>query len=1264
MADDPTQERLPGGGDDDGTSITDITIEEEVQYSFLEYAMSVIVSRALPDVRDGLKPVHRRILYAALEAGLRPDRPFRKCAALVGDVMKKYHPHGDQSIYDALARLAQDFSTRNLLIDGQGNFGSIDGDAPAAMRYCVSAETLVRTTDGTRRIAELGDVSPDSEVDLDVKVWDRDGDHVRASKLFHSGDHPTLRLRTVEGFELVGTENHPVLCLSNVAGVPMLLWKLLAEVRPDDRVVIQRVAAPEEGTLTDSERQVALLAGAWVAEGWASQARAGFNNLDEDYFGQVLRAFDSVVGGTRYVYDRVIKSGSRIFEIDVQDMRAFLDSPLGELVGDRSAQKRIPSFVWSASPGFKRVFLQSLFEGDGSSALLGRNTIQVCYSTRSRELAADVQKLLLEFGIVSRQSLSARGEIKVVITNRRDARLFAAHVGFLGRKQAKLVRDLETIPITSRALSGDHVPFIAEYVRAGCGSSWRDREWLIKHNLDRVERWERDRELILGRIASDEVRRVIEPLVDGRYYYARVASVDPAGVRPVYSIRVDSDDHSFVTNGFVSHNTECRLSKLSMELVRDIDEETVDFEPNYDGYEIQPTVLPARFPNLLVNGSGGIAVGMATNIPPHNLGEVIDGVVEILENPDLATDKEKMLPALMKHIKGPDFPTGALVLGRQGIVDSYTTGRGSIKMRAVCEIEEGPRGNPRIVVTEIPYQVNKARLAQKIAELVNAKEKRLEGIADLRDESSERGGMRLVIELKKNAVPQVVLNTLYKRTQLQDNFGVNMLALVDGVPRTLNLAEVVEAYITHQIDVVVRRTRYRLRKAEERSHILEGLIIALDNIDEIVALIRAAADTEEARGGLMARFGLSEIQANHILDMPLRRLTALEQDKIRDEHAELQKTIADLREILANPARVREIIATELKEIRKRFADPRRTRLVPDEGEFDIEDLIADEDLVVSFTRDRYVKSVPLDAYKRQGRGGRGVKGAALKEGDVVEHLVTTTAHAYLLMFSNTGRVYRVKAHEIPKRDRTARGTAVVNVVPMRPEDRVSAVIDTRDYESYKYLLIATKRGVIKKTLFREYDSSRREGIIAIKLRDGDEVVRVVPTSENDDVLLITRLGQAVRFPESAVRAMGRAATGVRGIRLAEDDEVVSCDVVASAVNRELLVVTQFGYGKRTKISEFRRTNRGGKGVLAAKLTRPRGPLVGAVVCAPEDEVILIADDGQAIRTDVKGISRQGRNATGVRLKSLGEGTSVSAVAPVVNEPEENGGPDQPKLVE
>jgi DNA gyrase subunit A len=517
-----------------------------------------------------------------------------------------------------------------------------------------------------------------------------------------------------------------------------------------------------------------------------------------------------------------------------------------------------------------------------------------------------------------------------------------------------------------------------------------------------------------------------------------------------------------------------------------------------------------------------------------------------------------------------------------------------------------------------------------------------------------------VIDLKRTAVPQVVLNSLYKRTQLQDNFNVNMLALVDGIPRTLTLAEVIEEYTAHQITVITRRTRYRLRKAEERSHILEGLIIALDHIDEIVALIRAAANVEEARNGLIARFGLSEVQAQHILDMPLRRLTALEQDKIREEYEALQKTIKELRAILADPSKVRKLIADELTELRRKFADDRRSRLVHDEGEFDIEDLIADEDLVVSVSRDGYVKSVPLDTYRRQGRGGRGVRGANLKEGDIVDHLITTTAHSYLLLFSSNGRVYRIKAHEIPKRDRTARGTAVVNVVPMRPEDKVAAVIDTRDYESFRYLAIVTKKGIVKKTLFREYDSSRREGIIAVNLREGDEVVRVQPTSGEDDILLLSRKGKAIRFREELVRPMGRTATGVIGIRLDEEDEVVTADVIADE-NNELLVVTEFGYGKRTKLAQFPRKGRGGKGVIAAKLTKPRGPIVGASVVRPDDEVFLISDDGVVIRMSVDSISRQGRPATGVRVMNLAEGARVSAVAPVVGEADVT---DQGKLVD
>ncbi|HEX9597992.1 MAG TPA: DNA gyrase subunit A, partial [Gaiellaceae bacterium] len=580
-------------------------LDQEVRTSFLDYAMSVIVSRALPDVRDGLKPVHRRVLYAMHEAGLQPNRPTRKSARVVGDVMGNYHPHGDSAIYDALVRLAQPFSMRYPLIDGQGYFGSVDGDPAGAMRYCVAAGTRVATSRGTVRIDSIiPDVEPDSDGDVELDVLDRLGRPVRATKLFHSGEHSTLRLRTREGYELVGTVNHPVLCLVDMVGVPLLMWKLLDEVSSGDRVVISRKPREDDQPISDSDRRLAVLLGAFVSEGWFGERRGGFNNCDRQYFDAVLEAYDEHVGGPRYVYERVIRSGSLLHELDVQDLSAVRASPLAFQVGKASADKEIPELVWRAPLAFKRAFLQSLFEGDGSSLLLPRNSIQISYSTYSDRLARDVQQLLLEFGVVTRLCRYAKGEVKVVIGNRRDARLFATRVGFFGAKQTKLERALSSLPQTPSTRSRDYVPYLADYVR-----SESDSYWLRRHNIDRTERWERGGTAILERIENDEVRSVIEPLVSADYFYAEVESVTLGGVQPVYSLRVETDDHSFVTNGFISHNTECRLSRMATELLRDIDADTVDFEPNYDESRRQPTVLPARFPNLLVNGSSGIAVG-------------------------------------------------------------------------------------------------------------------------------------------------------------------------------------------------------------------------------------------------------------------------------------------------------------------------------------------------------------------------------------------------------------------------------------------------------------------------------------------------------------------------------------------------------------------------------------------------------------------------------------------------------------------------------
>jgi DNA gyrase subunit A len=799
-----------------------VQLEDEIQRSYLDYAMSVIVGRALPEVRDGLKPVHRRILWSMLEQGLRPDRPYRKSANVVGGVMAKYHPHGDAAIYDALVRMAQDFSLRHTLIDPHGNFGSIDGDPPAASRY-----------------------------------------------------------------------------------------------------------------------------------------------------------------------------------------------------------------------------------------------------------------------------------------------------------------------------------------------------------------------------------------------------------------------------------TEARLAPVAMELLRDIDAETVDFVPNYDGYEQEPTVLPSRFPNLLVNGSGGIAVGMATNIPPHNLGEVIDAVVHFLENPE-ATSKD-----LMKFVKGPDFPTGGVILGRDGLRDAYETGRGSIKVRAVCSVEEGSAGRSRIVVTELPYQVNKARLAEKIAELTKAG--KVKDIADLKDHSSGRAGMRLVIDLKRGANPQVVLNQLYKHTQLQDSFGVIMLALVDGVPRTLKLAEMIGYYVDHQIDVVTRRTRFDLRKAEERDHIVQGLLIALDHLDEVIRIIRGSQDAEQARTKLMTKFKLSEVQANHILDMPLRRLTKLARAELDQEHKELLARIRYLKGLLKDPKKIRGVIEEELLEIKKKNADPRRTQIKADEGSFDVEDLIAEEDVVITVSRAGYVKRVPIDTFRRQGRGGKGVRGTNLKEEDVIANVFTTTTHHWLLFFTTRGKAYRVKVHEVPDASRTARGLYAANLpgVAISGGERVSAVLDLKEYSPDRFLLFTTKKGIVKKTSLSEYESART-GLAAINLRPGDELIDVRLTDGKDDVFLVSRKGQAIRFREQLARPMGRATGGVIGMRLAEDDEVISLSLASDG--EEMISVSQQGYGKRSPLKDYPVKGRGGKGVIGHQLTKKTGLLAGAFVGSKDQDLFVISSSGIVIRVPAAEIRRVGRSSQGVRTMRVEEGAHVVALAPVITQ--------------
>ena len=682
--------------------------------------------------------------------------------------------------------------------------------------------------------------------------------------------------------------------------------------------------------------------------------------------------------------------------------------------------------------------------------------------------------------------------------------------------------------------------------------------------------------------------------------------------------------------------TECRLAQLAAVLLDGIDEDTVDFADNFDGSEQEPVVLPARFPNLLVNGSQGIAVGMATNIPPHNLQEVIDACLFGLENPDAGPEE------YLSIVKGPDFPTGGYVIGTKGVKDALVSGRGSVRMRAVTDVEPIRRNRTAIVVTELPYQVSQDRVMARIATLVQ--QKTLEGISDLRNESSARVGVRLVIELKKDVNPKVVLNNLFKHTNLEENFGVNTVALVDGVPRTLNIAEMVQYFLDHQMEVIERRTRFRLARAQARAHVLEGLIVAVDNIDEVIALIRGSEDTVSARSALMDRFPLSEIQARAILDMALRRLTSLETTKLRDEHADLMRLTAELSAILASPVRRRRIIADELSATRKAHGNARRTQVMPAESELSLEDLIADEELIVTVSAKGYVKSVAASAYRAQGRGGKGVKAAALRGDDFLTHVIHTTAHSYLLFFTNRGRVYRVRAHEIPRKARTARGVLAHSVLPLDPQERIEAIVDTRDYESYRYMVMVTRKGKVKRTAFREYDS-RYARLVAIRLADDDEVVTVHSTDGKSDLLLFTRRGMGIRFSEDDVRARGRATQGVIGIRLNPGDEVVGA--AATLEGDDVLLLTSGGFGKRVRAALFRCQARAGKGIKAMKLTKVRGEVVGARAVVEGSQVMIVSTGGVAIRTATDSISRQSRVASGVKVMNLPGGASVSSFAPV-----------------
>lgn len=1240
-----------------GGKIVPQPIVQEMETSYLDYAMSVIISRALPDVRDGLKPVHRRILYSMWTTGLRPGAKFRKSATVVGDVLGRFHPHGDVSVYDSLVRMAQEFSMRYQLVHGQGNFGSIDGDSAAAYRYCVTGDTRIVTDRGFLKIDELS-----QKEDISTRVLSRNCIVNTASKWFDSGKHPTLRVTTNKGYSITGSYNHPILVWEKKHEArPAFVWKRLDEIQIGDVAVIDRSELLWPSHEVNLERYIptlknkrtemkvlpkflnedlAFIFGSLTAEGTLGEHKIEFCNTDRAWIAEFRERWQRVFPDCRlHVFERQPSSyGHKPYvriEIHSHYVIAFLKN-IG-LAPAKSPYRRIPHLIFESPRHVAATFVRSFFEGDGTITYSPR-IVQLGCCSKSEKLIDDLQILLLRFGFDSFKRFDIPHAIHTLhIRGVGNYIRFRDAIGFVSeRKKQKLSEVISRFTVESSKT--DFVPFVSEMMRTLSDNS-NEAGFVMRHNFDRYPAMRRNYQTI-SRAVHEATQASYEPffemLLKNHYLFEPITSIEKAGIQKVYSLRVDSECHSFVGNGFINHNTESKLMPISEELLADIEKETVDFMPNYDGVHQEPKVLPAATPNLLLNGTVGIAVGMATNIPPHNLSELSDGLMTLIDNPDATVED------LMQSVKGPDFPTGGIIYNSNDIKQAYATGKGPIVMRAKTEIDEDKNGQGRIIVSEIPYQVNKATLLEHIADLV--RDKKIDGIRDLRDESSKEG-IRIVVELKKDAYPKKVLNRLFQATQLQETFHVNMLALVDGIqPRVLTLKSVLEEFLKHRGEVVRRRATFDLSRARDRAHILDGLKIALLHIDKVIETIKKSKDRDDARVNLIGKFKLSEAQANAILDMRLSQLASLERLKIETELKEKQALIAELEALLKSPKKILGVIRKETEELKKKYGDERRTQVVGTGiKEFSVEDVIPNEQTILMITRDGYIKRLPPDTFKTQRRGGKGVIGVTTKEEDVVDQMFGTTTHSDLLFFTTRGRVFQLKAYDIPPASRTAKGMALVNFLQLGPGEKVSAALPMADLTDYKFLVMVTKAGTIKKTDIKDFESVRRSGLIALRLHDEDTLEWVKPSTGNDEIALVSAKGQAIRFKEKDVRGMGRVAAGVRGMRLGKGDHVVSLDIVEPDMVKkgllELLVVMDNGFGKRSNLKHYKVQHRGGKGIKTANVTTKTGEIVYAQISNAKDErdLIVISENGQVIRIPFGTISVLGRATQGVRIMRFKE---------------------------
>lgn len=1251
----------------------DISIE--MKESFLDYAMSVITERALPDVRDGLKPVHRRILYAMHEMGLTHAAKFRKSATVVGAVLGNYHPHGDISVYDAMVKMAQEFSLRYPLILGQGNFGSIDGDSAAAMRYCVTGDTLVPSDKGLVPIESL---SKKNNEHISARILSMQGHVNRVSKWFDSGEHETISVKTNRGFALRGSYNHPVLTWSEdvATGEPRFEWKLLSNVEEGDVLALdrtpdtlwpQRLFSLRQFVPMFKSRRVnvkrlpeflsedlACIMGLLVSEGTIKEKEIEFCNTDPTLIEEFQARWRAVFPDCRlHIFNRAPSSyGKKPFqtiEIHSQYVISFLHA-IG-LPPARSKDKIIPFSVLQSPKSVVAAFLSAYFEGDGGISFSSKMT-ELSAVSMSPRLLDQTQVVLLRFGIASARRYDRyRKTEKLYIRGLREYRMFEREIGFMSvRKKEKLRSAIARLH--KEYSSTDYIPYISAYVRSlSSDAPWGAKEFVYKHNFDRYENLDRRATAVATAVFSarrPEILSLFSALSRNRYLFDTVTEIKQAGVARVYSLKVESACHSFVGNGFINHNTEAKMSKLSGEMLRDIEKDTVLWRPNYDGTRKEPVYLPAAAPNLLLGGTLGIAVGMASNIPPHHLGELVDASLYLIDHPDAATED------LLQFVQGPDFPTGGIVFCKEDIHQAYRTGRGGVVCRGEAEITESKQGMTHIIITSIPYRVNKSELIMKIADLVH--EKKLEGVKGLRDESTR--DIRIVVDIKSGAQPQKVLNFLYKHTDLESTFNYNMVGLLDGVPQTLSLKDILSAFAEHRRDVVTRRTRFELARAEDRAHILEGLKTALDHIDRVIKVIKASKDTISAHADLMKEFKFSDRQATAILEMRLQKLAGLERKQIENELEEKKKLVLYLKDLLAHQKKILNIVKEELLDLKKNYSDERRTRVVKGGAKImSPEDLIAEKETVVVLTKGGYIKRTDPDEYRKQKRGGVGVMDMNTKDEDFVTTFLRARTHDSALFFTDRGKAYQIKIHEIPEGKRATKGKSVMNYLALSDSERVTSVLSipkNTDTLTGKSLFMVTRGGTAKKVAAESFEDVRRSGIIAIKLgaglpaargtvEAGDELLAALLVEKKDTIVLTTEKGQSIRFAEGDIREMGRGAAGVRGMKLRKGDVIVGSGVVKAGSESAVLIVSENGYGKKTNSKEYKVQKRGGSGIKTAKVTGKTGRVVSGSVVTTEEEIVTISKKGQVIRADLSTIPTLGRQTQGVRIMKMRAGDAIAS---------------------